>query len=45
MFRENVLGFRPKSDCAVEMTMYVHWNFSIEKICIKNMVYTTVLYK
>ena len=25
IFRENVLDLRPKSFCAVEMTMYVHW--------------------
>ena len=27
IFRENVPGLRPKSDCAVEMTMYVHWTY------------------
>ena len=25
IFREKVLHLRPKSVCAVEMTMYVHW--------------------
>ena len=25
IFREKVLRLRPKSVCAVEMTMYVHW--------------------
>ena len=25
IFREKVLGLRPKSVCAVEMAMYVHW--------------------
>ena len=25
IFKEKVLDLRPKSVCAVEMTMYVHW--------------------
>ena len=25
IFKEQVLDLRPKSVCAVEMTMYVHW--------------------
>ena len=27
MLREKVLDVRPKSVCAVEMTMYVHWTY------------------
>ena len=47
IFREKVLGLRPKSVCAVEMTMYVHWtcmnrnrkddNASMISVNIKNM--------
>ena len=25
IFREKLLDVRPKSICAIEMTMYVHW--------------------
>ena len=27
MFREKVLDLRPKSVCAVEMTVYLHWTY------------------
>ena len=30
IFREKVLDLRPKSVCAVEMTMYVQWTCIIE---------------
>ena len=26
-FRQKVLDLKPKSVCAVEMTMYVHWTY------------------
>ena len=29
IFRENILDLRPKSVCAVQVTMYVHWTCKI----------------